>query len=63
MGISSSITEHSGVSVEERKSVELVGLVKKLRWIGMEEEAEQVQIVLRYVDPAATLLAGPWDTD
>ena len=63
MGISSSITERPDVSVEERTSSELVKLVKKLRWIGMEEEAEQVQVVLRAVDPAATLLAGPWDTD
>lgn len=49
--------------VGERTSSELVKLVKKLRWLGMEQEAEQVQIVLRRVDPAATLLGGPWDTD
>ena len=63
MGISSSIKGCPDVSVEARTSTELVKLVKKLRWMGMEEEAEQVQIVPRGVDPAATLLAGPWDTD
>ncbi len=63
MGTSSNIEEHPHSPIEERTSTELVKLVKKLRWIGMEEEAEQVQIVLRAVDPAATLLAGPWDTD
>jgi hypothetical protein len=25
--------------------------------------AEQSQLVLRRIDPAATSLAGPWDTD
>jgi hypothetical protein len=49
--------------VGKRTSSELVKLVNKLRWLGMEQEAEQVQIVLRRVDPAATLLGGPWDTD
>lgn len=29
----------------------------------MEEEAEQMQFVLRRVNLAATLLAGPFDTD
>jgi hypothetical protein len=61
--ISSSTHKRAAVPVEQRTSVELVNLVKKLRWIGMEAEAEQVQVVLRDVDPAATLLAGPWDTD
>ena len=63
MAISSNLKERPNVSVEERSSIELVRLVNKLRWIGMEEEAEQVQIVLRAVDPSATLLAGPWETD
>ena len=49
--------------LEERTSSELVKLVKKLRWLGMEREAAEVQIVLSRVDPAATLLGGPWDTD
>jgi hypothetical protein len=63
MGIPSSAASRADVSLEERTSIELVRLVNKLRWIGMDEEAEQVQEVLRAVDPAATLLAGPWETD
>ncbi len=63
MGIPSSAASRPHASIEERTSIELVKLVKKLRWIGMDEEAKQVQEVLREVDPAATLLAGPWDTD
>jgi len=47
----------------DRTPSELVELVKKLRWIGMEDEAERVQIMLRRMDSTATLLAGPWDTD
>ena len=41
----------------------LINLIKKLRWIGMEEEAARVQVLLQRADAAATLLAGPWDTD
>ncbi len=57
------ISDRAGVPVEERSSIELVRLVNKLRWIGMEREAAEVQVVLRRVDAAATLLAGPWETD
>ena len=57
------IDERSNVAVALRTSSELVHLIKKLRWAGMEEEALRIQILLRGVDPAATLLAGPWDTD
>ncbi len=63
MEVPASIAERPDVPVEERTSVELVQLIKKLRWIGMEAEAERLQIVLREVDPAATLVGGPWDTD
>lgn len=51
------------VALAERTPAELVNLIKKLRWIGMEEEAARIQILLRRADAAATLLAGPWDTD
>ena len=30
----------------ERPSVEVLHLIRKLRWIGMEEEAEQVEMQL-----------------
>ena len=51
------------VPVEERSSIDLVKLVNKLRWIGMEQEAARVQKILRRVDSSATLCAGPWETD
>lgn len=59
----SDIGERSDVAFAERTPSELVNLIKKLRWIGMEEEAARIQILLRRADAAATLLAGPWDTD
>lgn len=63
MEISLDIVEHPDVSAEQRTWGELVKLVRKLRWIGMEKEATQMQIELRRVHPAASLLAGPFDTD
>jgi len=53
------------VSPEERTSCELVTLIRKLRWIGMETEAGQLQTVLRKVPPdrRASLLAAPHSTD
>jgi hypothetical protein len=59
----SDVRERPEVAVAERTPSELVNLIKKLRWIGMEEEAARVQVLLRRADPAATMLAGPWDTD
>jgi hypothetical protein len=54
--------EHPDVSPEQRAWSELIKLVRKLRWIGMEEEARQMRIELQRVYPAATLLTGPFDT-
>jgi hypothetical protein len=56
------IEECPDVAVAER-TCELVGLIKKLRSVSMHEEAEQIQLVLRRIDPAAPSLAWPWDTD
>lgn len=57
------IQERPDVSVVEHTSSELAKMVRKLRWIGMEEEARQMQVMLRRINSAATLLAGPHDTD
>jgi hypothetical protein len=59
----SEIGERPEVALAERTPTELVKLIKKLRWMGMEEEAARIQILLRRIDAAATLLAGPCDTD
>jgi hypothetical protein len=60
-----SLNDKVDVSPEERASCELVTLIRKLRWIGMETEAGQLQTVLRKVPPdiRASLLAAPHSTD
>jgi hypothetical protein len=63
MEISSDTIERPDVSVVERTSKELAKLVRKLRWIGMEEEAEEMQLAQHCVDSACIFLAGPHDTD
>ena len=44
---------------------ERIRLIRKLRWMGMEEEAERVQMDLaqRGVPPADSVLAAPHETD
>ncbi len=41
------------VSIEQRRSSELVKLIRKLRWMGLEGEAERVQVALCRGTPAA----------
>jgi len=50
---------------EQRKSNELVRLIRKLRWMGMEEEADRVQTELAQcgVRHADSVLATPHETD
>lgn len=54
---------HPDVSVEERTSKELVKRIRKLRWIGMEEDAKRMESMLRQMEPRDALLAVPRDTD
>jgi hypothetical protein len=44
---------------------ELIRLIRKLRWMGMEEEAERAQTELAECGfrPADSVLAAPRDTD
>jgi hypothetical protein len=53
------------VSSEQRKSNDLVRLIRKLRWTGMEEEADRVQTELTQcgVRHADSVLATPHETD
>ena len=50
-------------SADERRARELVKLVRKLRWIGEDDEAERLQTRLRVDDCRACVLASPRDTD
>jgi hypothetical protein len=42
---------------------ELRHLIHKLRWMGLEQEAETACAKLSRISPATTVLAGPHDTD
>ena len=42
---------------------ELIKLVRKLRWMGMDAEAAKVEQALREASPADSVLAAPHDTD
>lgn len=51
-------------SVEQRTSNELVKLIRKLRWMGMEQEAEDKENELTVRRAAAdSVVASPCDTD
>jgi hypothetical protein len=60
---------HDGQSpdrdAEQRASNELIKLIRKLRWIGMEEEAERVQEELTTcrVPPTDSVVATSRETD
>jgi hypothetical protein len=62
MEIDSHIQERPDVSAEEQASHDLIKRILKLRWIGMEAEAQQMQLALQRDEPGYTLLAGPYDT-
>jgi len=53
------------VSDDQRASNALIKLIRKLRWMGMDDEVERVQTTLaaRDVRPADSVIAGPIDTD
>lgn len=63
MEISSNRQERLDVSAKKRATRELVKRILKLRWMGMDDEAEQIRVALRRVEPGVTLLAEPCDTD
>jgi len=48
---------------EKCSTRELVKRILKLRWMGMDDEAEAMRLALRNVEPGATMLPGPFDTD
>ena len=50
-------------SIDQLESRELIKLIRKLRWIGMEREAEQVTRALVGRLAISGAVAGPPDTD
>jgi hypothetical protein len=51
------------VSTEQRASNEFVKLVRKLRWMGMETEAKQVELAMCRLPAVDTVLSTPYETD
>jgi len=53
------------VSPEQKAAREVVKLIRKLRWIGLEREARELQTALNEFpsDKRASVLAGPHSTD
>jgi hypothetical protein len=49
----------------EQRASNKVKLIRKLRWMGMEEDAERVQreLAQRSVPPADSVVAAPHETD
>ena len=58
-------THHSQTLCTNQQSEEWARLIRKLRWIGMDEEAHQLQRALCSVPPHEryAVLAGPFNTD
>jgi hypothetical protein len=50
---------------EQRTANELVKLIRKLRWMGLEREAEKVenQLILRRAQAADSVIAASRETD
>jgi hypothetical protein len=51
------------VSAEQRASNEMIKLIRKLRWMGMEGEALRLQISLNGIAHADSVIAEPRETD
>ena len=58
-------TQSMSEPMEELTSAELVKMIRKLRWIGLEEEARQLQAALDRFPPGerAVLPAAPRECD
>ncbi len=46
-----------------RATHELVKRILKLRWMGMDDEAEKMRLAMQRVEPGVTLLGVPYCTD
>lgn len=53
----------AAVQGDDRPSVEDLQFIRKLRWMGREEEAEQAQLELRYTKTAGAVVTSPPETD
>ena len=55
--------KQSSAPTNEKVSNDLVKQIRKLRWIGMDGEAESLQITLRHMQAADIVLGAAPETD
>jgi hypothetical protein len=53
----------SDASLRDLTPNELVHLIRKLRWMGLTDEAARLEAPLSEISCADSVLAGPIDTD
>jgi hypothetical protein len=51
------------VSADQRVSNDMIKLIRKLRWVGMESEAERLRSVLAGMPRQDSVVAEPRETD
>lgn len=51
------------VAPRQRAAADLIKQIRKLRWIGMAEEADQLQLALARIPAENRVLAEPLETD
>jgi hypothetical protein len=63
MAIAPQIQRSPDQPAQQPASHHLVMRILKLRWMGMDDEAEHARLALQKVEPDATVQPGPVDTD
>jgi hypothetical protein len=63
MDMATEIQQNPDQAAEQPASHDLVMRILKLRWMRMDDEAEQAHVALQKVEPHATVLPCPVDTD
>ncbi len=63
MEVNDNVQQRPDVAADKDAARALAMQILKLRWMGMDIEAERMELALRRIDPECTVLAGPFDTD
>jgi hypothetical protein len=63
MNLNLAFEKQPSAPIDEKVSNDLVKQIRKLRWIGMENEAELLQVTLRHLQGADVVLGTAAETD
>ena len=63
MELNDKLADTPGISLDEDRTNETIKRIRKLYWIGMEEEARRLEADLRQMSSGVVVLSGPFDTD